>query len=153
MFRLACLVSLCTSPTDSALAAIPASKFPPFFVYYSSGVPDNTPHLLFVYYLESFESSSSPSVPVHSLRYIRSFRLSPAICPVLVDFPPSKYSSTTLDGVPSRVSRLPNPPSLFLQAHRLTSNQVRTRLYTHVCYFLRGVFLYYTAQFSRLARE
>ena len=49
-----------------------------------------------------------PSVPVQSLRYIWSFRLSPAPCPVLVDFPPSKYSSTTLDGVPSHMSRLPN---------------------------------------------
>ena len=49
-----------------------------------------------------------PSVPVQSLRYIRSFRLSLTTCLVLGDFPPSKYSSTTLDGVPSRVSRLPN---------------------------------------------
>ena len=50
--RLACLVSLCTSPTGSALAAIPASKFLPFLCLLSSGVPDNTPRLLFVYYLE-----------------------------------------------------------------------------------------------------
>ena len=48
--------------------------------------------------------------------------LPPAICPVLGDFPPSKYSSTTLDGVPSRVSRLPNPPFLFLFSSRHLSS-------------------------------
>ncbi len=66
-----------------------ARKSVSFFTIFFSPFPSNL-----------IRASSVASTP--------SATISPTTCLVLGDFPPSKYSSTTLDGVPSRVSRIPN---------------------------------------------